>query len=253
MKYTLKTRYHSPKDYSHHKSHLLGAAMFAPNGPSLLTPVLDQGDTDKCTAASSVAVRGSEVNGGNNFDLDAFWSDELSFSGVQNSNGFDIEVPAAVGVETGFCKPGEAVRGNRSSAYYWITPHNGLDWFDSIRLAIESSEYPVSAGMDWYEEYSEAVNGVMQDNGKNLLGGHCIKIAGWNTIAGVPYLLLQNSGGTSIGSQGIFYMPRDLANKAFAPYGVFMWSDNPTPYIARLGYLSALLVNVKTLLKTLLS
>jgi hypothetical protein len=248
MKFTLKPRASSSKDYSSHKS-ILGAVVF-PNELLFLSPVLSQ-DAEDCTAFSAVAVRDSEVLNGN-FDPMQFWNDELAFNHDTTSTGYDLETPAAVGVKAGFAPMGNTIRQNNASAYFWVTNGGGADLFDNIRTAIWRNQRPACGGLNWYNEYNTPT-GVISDNGKTLLGGHAVKIAGFTTKNGIPYLVIQNSWGVNYGSQGLFYMPRDLVNKAFAPFGVYWWSDDPTLKIKQMGLLAALLQNLVNLYKKLLN
>jgi hypothetical protein len=249
MKYNLQPRKASRKDYSFHKSKKLGAVVL-PDELLFLSPILSQ-DAEDCTAFSSVASRYNETN--TEYDPLQFWQNELTFSGVSDApDGFDVQTPAAVGVEVGFTNlPNLAVQQGKASAYFWVTSGNGNDLFDNIRLAIQSNQRPVTGGLLWYNEYNTS-DGIMNDNGKTLLGGHCIKIAGWTTKNGVPYLVLQNSWGVGYGDQGKFYMPRVLVNKAFPPFGVFYWSDDPDAQIKELGLFASMLQNLINLYKTLI-
>lgn len=248
-KFSLKKRVVQSRDWSYHKSYNLGAAQF-PDELLFLSPVLDQ-DSSDCTAFSSVSTRDSEVSNAT-FDPHIFWSDELAFAGLKTSTGFDIQTPAAVGVETGFSLTGNpTVKQNQATAYFWVTKGGGNDLFDNVRQAIVTNQRPLMGGLTWYNEYTTQ-NGIMADNGKQLLGGHCIKIAGFTTKNGIPYLVLQNSWGTGVGDQGKFYMPRDLANKALSQFGVFFWSDDPNAKVKQLGIIQALLQNIVNLYKSLI-
>lgn len=241
MTFTLKKRKASRKDYSLHKSLKLSAPAAFPDELLLLSPIIDQGSVDICTACAAVAARYNETNGAVT-DQNAFWQQELSFAGESsNTNGFDLQVPLSTAVEKGF--PNYA-----PSAYFWITPNNGQDLFDSVRTALLTTNYPLVAGVMWDNSWTETPQGIVQSLGNSPLGGHCVKIAGFKTINGQPYIVIQNSWGTSLGDNGLWYFPRSVFNQAFAEFGIAVWSDSPNVQVKTLGMISALWYNIITLL-----
>lgn len=248
MKFNLQKRTKKACDYSWHRSKGLGATTL-PLELSFVSPILSQDDED-CTAFASVATRWNETSQVN-FDPSIFYNDELEFSGEPSSyeGGFDLGVPAAVGVKFGFTALGNPTSGNAPSAYFWITANSGMDLFDSCRSAIVQSNYPLMAGLNWMDEYTSAPQGIINQFGSNLLGGHCVKLAGWKQINNETYIIIQNSWGAGVGDNGCYYMPRSVFNGAFSPYGVFLWSDSTNIEVKTLGMLQALYQNIKTLLK----
>lgn len=243
MKFSLKKRGYSGSDYSYHLSHKLGVAPL-PSELLFLSQILDQGSVDECTSYSGVATRYNELN--TTFDPALFWNQEVAFAGNNGATGFDIEVPAATAVELGF------PNGNPKS-YFWISPNNGQDLFDSVRTCMFQQNRPLTGGMMWMDEYTDTPLGEIVSIGQTPLGGHCIKIAGWQTMdSGITYMVLQNSWGTSVGTNGLYYMPREVFNSAFNGYGIFLWSDDPNAYIAQLGWFQALCQNVISLMQSLI-
>jgi hypothetical protein len=250
MKYNLKPRAVSPKDYSSRKTFSLGATVFQ-NELLFLSPILSQ-DQEDCTAFSAVAARANEIPNGD-FDPMQFWEDELAFNGDKTSQGYDLETPAACGVKTGFSPTGNpTLRQNNAKVYFWITAGSGQDLFDNIRSIIQQKQLPVVGGLLWFNEWNTP-DGVISDNGVTQLGGHAIKIAGWTTRNGVSYLVLQNSWGTAHGNQGLFYMPRAMVNFYFPAFGVYWWSDDANLVVQKMGLLQALLQNLVNLYKKLLN
>jgi len=244
--FNLKKRFHSPRDFSFHKSHL-GAATI-PDSFLFLSPILDQGGENSCTAYASVAGRANEIPNGN-VDPQVFYNDELAFAGETTSDGFDLEVPAAVAIKTGFSPLGNpTVRGDKASAYFWITPNNGMDWFDSCRSAMNLQQRPTTGGLLWFNEWTGAQGGVISSMGQSVAGGHCVKIAGFTILNGVQYAVIQNSWGGSVGLNGLYYMTREVFNASFPSFGVFMRNDSQDVTIKTLGLISALYINLKTLL-----
>lgn len=252
MNYTfnLKKRWASRRDFHFHKSHYLGAI----GVPDFFIPSqFPVQDAENCTAFSTVAARESEIPQ-SSFDPQIFWQDELKFAGVATSDGFDIEVPAAVAVKTGFCPTGNpTIRQNQASAYYFIHPSNGLDLFDSVMEAVYTTKYPAQGGLDWHNEWTNAPQGIIDAVGKSSLGGHLIRIVGKKTVNGYKYAGLPNTWGTGVGDGGIYWMRQDVFNLVFPRYGIVILSDDPSVRVKTLGLINALYVNVLTLLRTLFS
>lgn len=111
MKFLTKKRSARSSDYSFHRSQKLGSAPL-PSELLFLSPILNQGEQDSCTAYASVAARYNETN--QVFDPEVFYTEEQTFSGSDGSEGFDIEVPAATAVTSGF--PSYS-----PSTYFWVT------------------------------------------------------------------------------------------------------------------------------------
>lgn len=246
MKFTLKKRSFSGKEYSFHKSHTLGAIVLPDN--FIINSIIPDQDANDCTAFQAVGARDSEIPHGN-FDPEQFWHDELKFAGVTQSDGFDLGVPAAVGCSFGFSPMGSpTIRESNASAYFWITANSGMDLFDSVRTAIYTKNYPASGGVTFMSEWVTAPQGLITNLGKTILGGHAIRIAGWKTLNGVLYLGLPNTWGTTYGDAGWYWMTREVFNKAFLGYGIYIWSDDQSIQIKLLGKIQALYQNILSLL-----
>jgi hypothetical protein len=242
MKFNLQKRRAHRTDNSFHKSHALGTASL-PDTLLFLSPILNQGDSESCTAYSSVAVRYNEVN--QTLDPVAFWNQELAFADSDGSSGFDLEVPADTAVEKGFPD-------YNPSAPFWITPNNGMDLMDSVCSAMQTLNRPCEGGLTWMTEYTNAPGYLISQVGHTVQGGHDIKIAGWTILNGVKVIVLQNSWGTGYGNQGLFYMTRSVFNQVFAPFGIFIWSDTPDTQIKTLGLIRAIAYNVINLMQSLI-
>lgn len=122
------------------------------------------------------------------------------------------------------------------------------DLFDNTRSAIQINQRPCMGGLTWMSEWTNAPGGMITTSGSTPLGGHCIKIAGWKTINGVFYMVLQNSWGNGVGDNGLYYMSREVFNSAFQPFGVFYWSDDVNPTIKVLGLIQAIYQHIISLL-----
>jgi hypothetical protein len=87
----------------------------------------------------------------------------------------------------------------------------------------------IFTGALWKPQWTASLNGIMEDVvdvEDNYGFPHAFKIAGWKTIDGVPYLICVLSNGTEIGDKGLFYMPREIANKDLT-YGCFTFTSMP--------------------------
>lgn len=243
--------WHDKKHYDFGKSSLLlgYASQVLPDEMFFPSKVLDQNDgsgRQDCTAFMAVAIRSSMK--GKDYNTDRQWELELAFGGNKPApEGFPLETPFAVAVQSGFVPLGESDPTDRASAYFWVRKSSGLDLFDSIRLAMYQNQCPLGAGLLWYLEY-DTKDGIILDNGNHLLGGHAVKIAGTKKINGEVYLIIQNSWGEAYGDKGFFYLSRKMAN-TILNYGVCYLSDNPNAQIQRLGLLQALYANLLLLIQ----
>lgn len=120
------------------------------------------------------------------------------------------------------------------TAYFTITPTGGLDFFDSIRLAMlytREENRSVSAGTPWFPEFLQGVpgsgagltqvgpDGILPTPGSldtSRASWHNWKVAGWKNINGKPYLICKPWIGFWYGDKGYCYMSRELANILFS-------------------------------------
>lgn len=238
---------HSRKHNSFHKSFPnYGAVGTLPPDLLFINGILDQGDSPKCTAYSSVATRGSMKD--KNYDPEAYWVEECTYDGAPiTENGTSPDTCMNVGVETGWVPLGETIAIDRASATFSVTPNGGMDLFDSVRTAIAQINGPMQGFVVWYADWDSTQQGVITPTFISVLGGHAIKIAGFATINGVLYIVIQNSWGASVGMEGLFYFDRATFNRAFGAGYVRLWSDSTNVKIQQLGLLSALMQNLLNL------
>ncbi len=255
-KFTLKKRRASRKDYSHARTHSLVGSPPLPQRLLFLTRILNQFSEPKCSACTSTEIRES-MKPGVLYDPDKQWTAIKLLYGDPNAQGVDIETAMATGVKTGFFRVATDQASDKASAYFWVTPtksffnQNGLDTFDAIRQAINFRQAPLSGGLTWYAGWDGLPNGVVNGFYGPALGGHDVKIAGFDTINGIESIVIQNSHGQNAGDNGLFYFNREMTNKCFVGYGIAYWSDDQNPDIKRLGLFSALLSNLINLLNRL--
>jgi C1A family cysteine protease len=112
---------------------------------------------------------------------------------------------------------------HRQHSYFRVDkgPH---DTFDNIRVAMYKNKASVVSGAVWQAEWTTARGGVIPKTSWQKLMGHALKIFGWKTINGEPYLIIQNSYGGDIGDKGLFYFPREVINRDFT-FGAFSFVD----------------------------
>lgn len=220
----------------------------------------DQGDTDLCTAFATTSVSELQEDvelspeyqfartrqltkapldafGANLRDacssLVKFGSQEkslLPWSLEQNGRDFFADyknVPEYVD---------NAAWGHRKKTYFAVRDV-GYDLFDDIRVAIDSNkteECAVVTGASWRPEWLYAKDGILPPEYSDSGPGHAFVILGYQWKPSITsskyehYLVLQLSSGTRVGSEGLFYMNRTIANKELT-FGNFLFKDiNPT-------------------------
>lgn len=257
--FTLKPYRASRKNWDHFKT--FGAAVTFPIPHKIIFfgPILNQGNTEKCTAYTSVSIR--ESMKGKSYDPDTFWNDETAIGGT-SSQGSSLETAAAVGVKTGFNPKGSNDRTDKASAYLFLNKRYGLDWFDSIKTTISQMQSPLSAGLLWFQEWDNTEQGIIPHTFNQVLGLHNTEIAGFTDTAipeigflnptGVDYLVVKGSWGEGFGLKGYFFFDREMANKVFNQ-GIFYWSDTQVDSVKKMGLISALLQNIVNLLRQLIT
>jgi hypothetical protein len=246
-RFTLQPRKSSRLDYSNHKTLRLGAIPLQ-DELLFLSPILNQNDSgpdNDCTAFASVACRTNVTHV--QYDPAEQWLYE-TMEGATDA-GTDLETALKTGKQMGFCPLGGKIAQDRAQAYLWVTPHDGLDMFDSIKTAVQQAQRPILAGVNWMQDWD--FTPVIQSQGYTPLGGHCIKIAGWDR-AHPNCLAIQNSWGDSMGDHGVWYFSRAVVNKVFGSYGIGYWSDDPNLNVIRLGFFAAILQNIVAIFQLLI-
>jgi len=234
---------HSRHHLSYHKSFPTYGATAIPAELLFVNAILNQGSTPACTAYSACATRGSMKN--KNYDPNSYWQEECQYDGAPiTQNGTSPDTCMEVGVEIGWVPVGQPLPTDRASATFSITPNNGMDLFDSVRTAIVQQNSPVQGFVIWYGDWDSTNQGIITPTFHSVLGGHAIKIAGFTTINGIPYIVIQNSWGPDMGLNGLFYFDRATFNKAFGVGYVRLWSDSSNANVQKLGLLAALMQNL---------
>lgn len=250
--FTLKKRRASHKDYSHNRTH--GIVGFAPPPKQLLfiSRILDQGQSEHCTAYACTAIRESMKM--REYDPELFWNEEAAMygEGKDSSGGVTLETAGATCVEKGFIPIGGTTPQDKASAYVWLHKEVGMDMFDTVRHFFNEIKVPLNAGLDWYSEWDYAPD--VPFSFRELLGGHDVKLAGIDDITcNGERIVVQGSWGEGMGTKGLWYFNRATFNKAFDnnEYGMFYLSDDPDEKFKRLGLINALYVNLINLWRKL--
>ena len=115
---------------------------------------------------------------------------------------------------------------HKTQGYFWIEAAKGLDMFDAIRSALyrfKDEKRAIASGAEWKQSWLSAEKGQIPKIYFDKTGTpHAFAIIGWTEE---DELILQLSNGTRIGLQGLFYMPRSVANKELL--FALMFADYP--------------------------
>lgn len=111
----------------------------------------------------------------------------------------------------------------------YLVASGPYDNFDNIRMVMYHAmtafniKQSCFTGFDWFQEYNFAPNGIIDVVGKQVVGGHAMKLFGWETDGnGVVRMLAQQSEGTNYGDKGINRFSRAVIN-AQQGYGAYIF------------------------------
>lgn len=92
--------------------------------------------------------------------------------------------------------------------------------FAGIKNVLLNKHKEVLAGCYWQPEWDKVPGGIVDGMYQDLkLFPHAFKVFGIVERNGIIYLVIQNSRGTSVGDNGLFYFPESIARKfRFAYY-----------------------------------
>jgi len=176
-------------------------------------PILDQGNTNRCTMFSMAACLGAYPKGAKDAaaaiarvsipvdgDPDMYrWScnhDEFS----DNNHGEDLGTSVRATQEY-------AVRVDLSSAYFWARNADVAKDYIS-----RQGSAPLQIGIDWWSSFDRPnpKTGVIEEVTGQILGGHALCVLWFNKKTGLWEI--QNSWGASWAKGGICRMPEDIFN-----------------------------------------
>lgn len=90
--------------------------------------------------------------------------------------------------------------------------------FNGIKKALLDGK-EVLADCYWQSEWDHIPGGVIDSSYQNLkLFPHAFKVFGFLKKNGIMYLVVQNSKGSKVGDNGLFYFPESIANKFLSAY-----------------------------------
>ena len=213
--------------------------------------ILDQKDSDFCTAFASVAASMDQENVELSPEFTFAMTKEIE--GDFQSWGADLRTAAKSHVKIGALDirmaPFSIKTHARDFLAHWenwpqelrdkaavhkkqayFSVEGPYDLFSTImaslwkfRLELRS----VFTGALWRPEWTRAPGGRIPNEELPKKGfGHAFKICGWKQIHGEPHLIAQLSNGEDQGDKGFFYFPRSIVVKEFT-YGCFMFADLP--------------------------
>ena len=119
---------------------------------------------------------------------------------------------------------------HRRGAYYQVEQVSGLDWFDSIRSALQQNQRSISICTPWYAAFATPFNGIVRaptTYDTTYASWHNHVIVGWTTIQGIPYLIDKSWQGTGYGINGFVYFPREIINQLLSIGGTGAFTVAP--------------------------
>lgn len=244
-----------PKDNRDFKAEkILGTIAELPEEDFIVAEPLeikDQYDTDMCTAFASCAV--SEDQEGVILSPEYFFAQIKKQMGNWRGWGADLRSVCKVAVKAGFLEEKDnpyqledrgrnfvanwtnwnpvldaKARSHRKSSFLRVGGYKNR--FDSFRGALwqnKGAKCSILTGVTWQKEWTSAENGIIPKDPGNPLFGHALKIFGQKKINDELYLVAQLSNNKTIGSEGIFYFPREVINREFIFGGYFFYDINP--------------------------
>lgn len=214
-----------------------------PGTKALFTsPVLDQGQLDRCTAYCMCALRAAVT--GQACDTAQYWADEMAYE--NEPSGVDARTAAAASIDPGWKNMATGLY-ERADAVLWIYPNGGMDMFDSMNAAMMRYQSPCAVGFEWYSDWETTTGGVLGTDKPTIpLGGHLTMFCGPKG----EDLVNQNSWGRQApgSDQGFYYFPRSVINSYVEGYPCFIPFTSDDRVVKILGAMSSALVRIADLL-----
>ena len=224
-----------------------------PDQDFIVAPIVkikDQESSDLCTSYALTAV--SEDQEGIELSPEFTFAKTKELMGTWQTWGASLRDACRSAVKIGFLEqqssPYVLSRDGRNTVANWenwdkkydmdaishkkeafFSVDGQYDMFDNIRATLwrwRNEKRSIATGIKWRSEWTDTKAGVLPIEYGLGQYGHAFKVCGQKNIFNKWYLIAQLSNGTSIGNQGMFYMPREVVNKEFN-YGAYMFKDLP--------------------------
>jgi hypothetical protein len=253
----LKPTPSDPRDYDYHKT--FGAAdVVLPDEYFAGKPLVkNQELSEMCTAFGSYVLAACE----DGVDFLPEWSFAAgkTISKTDPEEPEDLRTPLKTAVKMGYCPtspllPSLATQSPRYCGilanYPASTVQQALKYlkksyfrvdgdFNSVRRVLydnRASRRAILTGVLWMNEWTAAPGGIVPDFAVSPGGLHCIAIIGFIKKNGIDYIVVQNSYGTDIGDQGIFYFDEKTFNAEFTqPMFMIVDTDDSAPAPKTIG------------------
>lgn len=246
----LKKRTEDKRDIKSHKvlgvAHLTG---LPENYDIESLEIYNQGSLDFCSAFATTSIAEDEFS--KDFSPEWFFAQIKDLTGDWQSWGAELRDAMKAGCKRGFLPKeylpfdtstkdrnflanpanwSESLKGYATEYQFksFAEVTGPYDMFDNIRSTLwqnREARQSILAGTMWRDGWFQAVDGIIPSEPSADYEGHAIKIRGWTTMYGIPYLVIQNSWGKGQGKNGLFFFPREVVNRDFPIYGAYSFTQ----------------------------
>lgn len=171
----------------------------------------EQKELDACSS-NAIAAIAEDV-------LESPVDSEYIYANAKDTE-FGIKTSLAVKrvIETGVqIQDGSIVYPFSQSSYIW-----GWSLFNEARKSMYRDRRSLLCTIYWQSEWGMQEKGItfMTSQWQTFMP-HTVKIFGQKKINGIIYLKVQNSEGSNSGDNGIWYFPKEVADKALSIYKLY--------------------------------
>lgn len=202
------------------------------------TDILDQKESDYCTAFASCAASSIQEE----ITLNPYWSFAVSKMMSEDLDNYGQDLRTALKVHTKYGAIENMVNGGRIIDDYpqdlweeaekhkkqsFFSVDGQYDHFDNCRVAMflnQDKKRFIITGALWRQSWTDAKNGIIPQTYENEGNGHAFVFTGWVRLGDETYLKAQLSNGQDIGLNGNFFFSREIVNKEFK-FGSYLFVD----------------------------